>query len=151
MLNPSTPKSGDAEKRPRERCSFCLKDYTLVGPLIQPPNQGESGAVNICRECVELCSSIFEREKTRIEALREEAATSQSNHPPLPQAMEEFLKPLTDGEREIVKLRSGLATGYNHTLEEVRRRLKMTPDDVREIESRAHIKLQSQNQCPMTS
>jgi RNA polymerase primary sigma factor len=65
--------------------------------------------------------------------------------------MEEFLKPLTDEEREIIKLRTGLVDGLHHTLEEVGRRLKMTPDDVQEIEARAEIKLVSQNKPLMTS
>ena len=93
----------------------------------------------------ELCLSLLETEKKRNELRRDEAATIQPDLPPLPPEMEEFLKPLTDEELEITKLRHGLADGCHHTFEEVGRRLKMTPDDVQEIAMRAETKLVSQN------
>lgn len=52
------------------------------------------------------------------------------------------LKTLTYREREIIKLRYGLGDGYTYTSEEVARIFKISPDDVRAIESRAVRKLQ---------
>jgi DNA-directed RNA polymerase specialized sigma24 family protein len=145
MLNHIDPNSGDAEQRRPVCCSFCLKGFRLVGPLIEGPDRNDLGKAYICRECAELCLSILETEKKRNELRRDEATTIQPDLPPLPPEMEEFLKPLTDEEREITKLRHGLADGCHYTFEEVGRMLKMTLDDVQEIATRAETKLVSQN------
>ena len=42
--------------------------------------------------------------------------------------------PVTGQEREVFRLRYGLADGYTHTLEEVGQQLGITPGRVREIE-----------------
>ena len=54
----------------------------------------------------------------------------------------ELLKTLTYREREIVRLRYGLADGYCYTLEEVGRIFKVTRERVRQIEAKAVAKLQ---------
>jgi ATP-dependent Clp protease ATP-binding subunit ClpX len=41
-------------------CSFCRKDYQVVGPLVEGPDN-----VYICGECVSLCQSIIDQEKRR--------------------------------------------------------------------------------------
>jgi RNA polymerase primary sigma factor len=53
-----------------------------------------------------------------------------------------LLKTLTYREREIVRLRYGLADGYSYTLEEVGRIFKVTRERVRQIEAKAVAKLQ---------
>lgn len=55
----------------------------------------------------------------------------------------ELLKTLTYREREIVRLRYGLADGYCYTLEEVGRIFKVTRERVRQIEAKAVAKLQN--------
>ena len=40
-------------------CSFCRKSYRDVGPLVEGP-----GDVYICGECIELCQSILDQERT---------------------------------------------------------------------------------------
>lgn len=57
--------------------------------------------------------------------------------------IEELLKTLTYREREIVRLRYGLADGYCYTLEEVGRIFKVTRERVRQIEAKAVAKLQN--------
>ncbi len=57
-----------------------------------------------------------------------------------------YLQTLTEREREIIKLRYGLADGYTYTIEEVGQILAITHEAVQEIESRAIAKLQAQNQ-----
>jgi RNA polymerase primary sigma factor len=56
--------------------------------------------------------------------------------------IEELLKTLTYREREIIRLRYGLADGYCYTLEEVGRIFKVTRERVRQIEAKAVAKLQ---------
>jgi RNA polymerase primary sigma factor len=50
---------------------------------------------------------------------------------------------LTYREREILRLRYGLADGYTYTLEEVGKIFSVTRERVRQIESKAVRKLQS--------
>ena len=57
--------------------------------------------------------------------------------------IEELLKTLTYREREIIRLRYGLADGYSYTLEEVGRIFKVTRERVRQIEAKAVAKLQN--------
>jgi RNA polymerase primary sigma factor len=53
-----------------------------------------------------------------------------------------LLKTLTFREREIIRLRYGLADGYSYTLEEVGRIFRVTRERVRQIEAKAVAKLQ---------
>jgi RNA polymerase primary sigma factor len=61
----------------------------------------------------------------------------------LRERIEELLKTLTFREREIIRLRYGLADGYTYTLEEVGRIFKVTRERVRQIEAKAVAKLQN--------
>ena len=65
-----------------------------------------------------------------------------ANNGMLREKIEELLKTLTYREREIVRLRYGLADGYCYTLEEVGRIFKVTRERVRQIEAKAVAKLQ---------
>jgi RNA polymerase sigma factor (sigma-70 family) len=47
------------------------------------------------------------------------------------------LAPLSDREKEVLRLRYGLGTDREYTLEEIGRRLSVTRERVRQIESRA--------------
>ena len=55
--------------------------------------------------------------------------------------VERALAPLSDREREVLRLRYGLGTDREHTLEEIGRQLSVTRERVRQIESRALQKL----------
>ena len=57
--------------------------------------------------------------------------------------IELLLKSLTFREREIIRLRYGLADGYSYTLEEVGRIFKVTRERVRQIEAKAVTKMQN--------
>ena len=57
--------------------------------------------------------------------------------------IEVLLKSLTFREREIIRLRYGLADGYSYTLEEVGRIFKVTRERVRQIEAKAVMKMQN--------
>ena|SRR5688572_10611016 len=51
--------------------------------------------------------------------------------------VERALAPLSDREKEVLRLRHGLGTDREYTLEEIGRRLSVTRERVRQIESRA--------------
>lgn len=65
-----------------------------------------------------------------------------ANNELLREKINELLQTLTYREREIVRLRYGLADGYCYTLEEVGRIFKVTRERVRQIEAKAVAKLQ---------
>ena len=74
-----------------------------------------------------------------------------ANNSLLRDRIEELLKTLTFREREIIRLRYGLADGYNYTLEEVGRIFKVTRERVRQIEAKAVSKLQHPVRSQMLS
>jgi len=59
----------------------------------------------------------------------------------LSEALEEALSHLTEREAMVLKLRTGLIDGREHTLEEVGKRLGVTRERVRQIEKKALRKL----------
>jgi len=63
----------------------------------------------------------------------------------LKRRLEEVMADLSYREREIIRLRYGLADGYTYTLEEVGKIFSVTRERVRQIESKAVRKLQSPN------
>ena len=60
--------------------------------------------------------------------------------------VERALAPLSDREREVLRLRFGLGTDREYTLEEIRQRLSVTRERIRQIESRALQKLRAAKQ-----
>ena len=64
--------------------------------------------------------------------------------------VERALAPLSDREREVLRLRYGLGTDREHTLEEIGRHLSVTRERVRQIESRALQKLRATKQREAT-
>jgi RNA polymerase primary sigma factor len=59
--------------------------------------------------------------------------------------VERALEPLSDREREVIRLRYGLGTEREHTLDEIGRRLAITRERVRQIEAKALAKLRARN------
>jgi len=64
------------------------------------------------------------------------------NHPTASQAFDEALASLTFVEREVIKLRSGLADGYEYSHEDIARIFRISADEVRQIELAAAAKLE---------
>jgi RNA polymerase primary sigma factor len=71
-----------------------------------------------------------------------ESPVSAATHEMLKEKIESVLHTLSFREREIIKLRYGIGTGYTYTLEEVGRIFKVTRERVRQIEAKAIKKLQ---------
>jgi RNA polymerase primary sigma factor len=57
--------------------------------------------------------------------------------------VERAMAPLTDREKEVMRLRYGLGTDREHTLEEIGRRLFITRERARQIEAKALAKMRA--------
>jgi DNA-directed RNA polymerase sigma subunit (sigma70/sigma32) len=90
----------------------------------------------ICRECVELCASIFEGRKF-FEDDEELERIAQRLKPKL----EEYLSILTSLEYDVIQLRNGLLDGITYSPDEIAEKLGLAPDRAAEIEARANAKL----------
>ena len=78
-----------------------------------------------------------------LEEHRDDDPLYDTNLAALKQRLEQVMDELTYREREILRLRYGLADGYSYTLEEVGKIFSVTRERVRQIESKAVRKLQS--------
>jgi RNA polymerase primary sigma factor len=78
-----------------------------------------------------------------LEEQRDEDPLYDTHMEALKARLEEVMTELTYREREILRLRYGLADGYTYTLEEVGKIFSVTRERVRQIESKAVRKLQS--------
>ncbi len=77
-----------------------------------------------------------------VEDYRDDDPLYETNQQALKTRIEEAMEHLNYREREILKLRYGLADGYTYTLEEVGQIFSVTRERVRQIESKAVRKLQ---------
>lgn len=77
-----------------------------------------------------------------LEDHRKDDPLAETNRAALKDRLEEVIKTLNYREREILRMRFGLADGYAYTLEEVGRVFSVTRERVRQIESKAVKKLQ---------
>jgi RNA polymerase primary sigma factor len=77
-----------------------------------------------------------------LEDHRDEDPLQESNREALKKQIDTAMETLNYREREILRLRYGLADGYTYTLEEVGKIFQVTRERVRQIESKAVRKLQ---------
>ncbi len=77
-----------------------------------------------------------------LEDHRDDDPLYDTNQQALKQCIDEVMEVLNYREREIIRLRYGLADGYSYTLEEVGKIFSVTRERVRQIESKAVRKLQ---------
>jgi RNA polymerase primary sigma factor len=82
-----------------------------------------------------------------VEDHREEDPLQDMTQELLKQRINDVLAELNYREREIIRLRYGLADGYTYTLEEVGRIFSVTRERVRQIEAKAVRKLQHPVRC----
>ena len=86
------------------RCSFCHKSQDAVAKLISSPS--DYPRAYICDECVAVCNSILEDDRT------ESSANAAPNHLPKPQEVKVFLDQYVIGQ-EQTKKKLAVAV-YNH-------------------------------------
>ncbi len=82
-----------------------------------------------------------------LEDHRKDDPLAETNREALKDRLEEAIQTLNYREREILRMRFGLADGYAYTLEEVGRVFSVTRERVRQIESKAVRKLQQPFRC----
>jgi RNA polymerase primary sigma factor len=82
-----------------------------------------------------------------VEDHREDDPLYETNQEALKDRIEDAMAGLNYREREIIRLRYGLADGYSYTLEEVGKIFSVTRERVRQIESKAVRKLQQPYRC----
>jgi len=95
------PRSGSDDAL---RCSFCHKSQDAVAKLISSPS--DYPRAYICDECVAVCNSILEDDRT------ETHAAAAPNHLPKPQEVKTFLDEYVIGQ-ETTKKKLAVAV-YNH-------------------------------------
>jgi len=66
-----------------------------------------------------------------------------TSHRILSEHLDDVLSDLSEKERRILELRSGLADGVGHTLEEVGEEFSVTRERIRQIEAKAHDKIRA--------
>ncbi|MEO6924881.1 MAG: ATP-dependent Clp protease ATP-binding subunit ClpX, partial [Bryocella sp.] len=88
------------------RCSFCHKSQDAVAKLISSPS--DYPRAYICDECVAVCNSILEDDKTEAQP----GATTAPQHLPKPQEVKAFLDDYVIGQ-DVTKKKLAVAV-YNH-------------------------------------
>ena len=82
-----------------------------------------------------------------VQDYRDDDPLYDTNQEALKSRIEDAMQGLNYREREIIRLRYGLADGYSYTLEEVGKIFSVTRERVRQIESKAVRKLQQPYRC----
>ena len=99
------------------------------------------------RSPASLEAPVGEDEETRLGDLVKDAAAQSPEEAAMRSQMaaevERAMAPLSDREREVMRLRYGLGTDREHTLEEVGRKLFITRERVRQIEAKALAKMRT--------
>jgi RNA polymerase primary sigma factor len=102
--------------------------------------------IKMCRQPLSLDQPVGDHEDNFfgefLEEDREDDPLRDTNIEMLKQRLNDVMHDLTYREREIIRLRYGLADGYTYTLEEVGKIFQVTRERVRQIESKAVRKLQ---------
>jgi len=122
--DPSEAELAARLKMPAEKVRLLVEASRVPTSLDLPTGEDEETAL---REFV-VNNAV---ESPEDEAMRHELA----------ERLEETLSPLDTREREVVRLRFGLGTDHEHTLAEIARRLSVSRERVRQIETRAMAKL----------
>jgi RNA polymerase primary sigma factor len=132
---------------------------TLAGELGRDPRPDELAArlnvpigkvqllLEAARPATSLEAPIGEDGETHLGDLLPDAAAQSPEESAMRSQMaaevERAMAPLTDREKEVMRLRYGLGTDREHTLEEIGRRLFITRERARQIEAKALAKMRA--------
>jgi RNA polymerase primary sigma factor len=115
-----------------ERAGLSLEDARVI--------------IKMCRQPLSLDQPVGDHEDNFfgefLQENRDDDPLRETNSEMLKQRLNDVMHDLTYREREIIRLRYGLADGYTYTLEEVGKIFQVTRERVRQIESKAVRKLQ---------
>ncbi|MGQ0732856.1 MAG: sigma-70 family RNA polymerase sigma factor [Acidobacteriota bacterium] len=118
----------------------------LAGRLTMPVDKVEL-LLEAARHPASLDAAVGEDEETALgDLVRDTSARSpedQAIQSDMANEVERAMAPLTDREREVMRLRYGLGTEREHTLEEIGRRLSLTRERVRQLEAQALKKMRA--------
>ena len=102
--------------------------------------------IKMCRQPLSLDQPVGDHEDSFfgefLQENRDDDPLRDTNSEMLKQRLNDVMHDLSYREREIIRLRYGLADGYTYTLEEVGKIFQVTRERVRQIESKAVRKLQ---------
>jgi RNA polymerase primary sigma factor len=117
-----------------------------VSNIAKTPLEETKRVLKIAKQPISLDRPVGEGDDTYfgdfLEDTSVQSPVNSASNEMLKNKIEKVLHTLSFREREIIKLRFGLGTGYTYTLEEVGKIFKITRERVRQIEAKAIKKLQ---------
>ncbi|SEE84650.1 RNA polymerase, sigma 70 subunit, RpoD [Burkholderia sp. WP9] len=120
-------------------------DAAVLAPLMEMQEQKVRAMLRIVKEPVSLDASVGENDDTSIGDLIEDSAAilpdDAALHASMRDAIGEALMTLTPREAKILRLRFGIESGRDHTLEELGEQFELTRERIRQIEAKALRKL----------
>jgi len=131
-----------------------LREAAAAGGRPEPGLEELASQLKTSRENVEAALSLYQicslhqpingsQEETIEEALIGDEGITIDESETLRQALGQLLDSLAPNEKQVLRLRYGLAKGFTKTVEEVAASLKLTRERVRQIEAKAIAKLRA--------
>ena len=106
-------------------CSFCGKSHSEVKKLIAGPG------VYICNECIEVCSTILEKELAEEEQSGPDPTFAEGENTPIPEEIRQRLDEYVIGQDHAKKVLS--VAVYNH-YQRLRQDTSLAPEELADVE-----------------
>jgi RNA polymerase sigma factor (sigma-70 family) len=131
-----------------------LREAAAAGGSPEPGSEDLANQLKTSRGNVEAALSLYQicslhqpingsQEETIEQALIGDEGITLDESETLRQAIDQLLDSLAPNEKQVLRLRYGLAKGFTKTVEEVAASLKLTRERVRQIEARAIAKMRA--------
>jgi len=131
-----------------------LREAAAAGGSPEPGSEDLANQLKTSRGNVEAALSLYQicslhqpingsQEETIEQALVGDEGITLDESETLRQAIDQLLDSLAPNEKQVLRLRYGLAKGFTKTVEEVAASLKLTRERVRQIEARAIAKMRA--------